>query len=498
MQRNITNNLCKTKKNSYYRHQLNINKYDDQNLDNIENGNYINDKIMWKNFKTITNNNKQVPPRNINHNGKFITSIKDICDIANQFYIDKIKKIRDNFTINNKINPINILSSLIKRNPNQIYIKYATNEQILKIISKAKNKNSVGPDIVSMKVVKKLSPFIVPHITHLVNAIIRTEVYPSNLKLSWISPLLKPDKASELIESYRPINNLSVIDKIVEQYLKDQINDFLDINDILNENHHGSKVDYSTLTALSCIKHKLISNYHKGKISTLIQTNLSAMFDTIDHSILIQKLDHYGIRGKFFRIITSFLSNRTQYVSIDSIQSKILPALDCSCIQGSKLSALLYTLYINEVPLLSKLIDSDIYKKLTNDNSEYISNIKEHITIQYVDDSNNIITSDDSVGLENYINKYFKLIESYYNLNKLKINPDKSKIMITCKPNLRESVSKVKLTTNDYIIEQVTKVKALGIFITTGLTNHAMANHIISKVNYRLSILKGVFKFCYK
>ena len=95
-------------------------------------------------------------------------------------------KIRDNFSLNNEINPINILSSLIKRNDNQIYIKYATNEQILKIISKAKNKNSVGPDIISMKVVKKLSPMIVPHITHLVNAIIRTEVYASNLKLSRI------------------------------------------------------------------------------------------------------------------------------------------------------------------------------------------------------------------------------------------------------------------------------------------------------------------------
>ena len=47
---------------------------------------------MWKNFKNITNNNKQVPPRNINHNGKYITSIKQICNIANQFYIDKIKK----------------------------------------------------------------------------------------------------------------------------------------------------------------------------------------------------------------------------------------------------------------------------------------------------------------------------------------------------------------------------------------------------------------------
>ena len=85
-------------------------------------------------------------------------------------------------------------------------------------------------------------------------------------------------------------------------------------------------------------------------------------------------------------------------MSIDSIYSEILPALDCSCIQGSKLSALLYTLYINEVPLLCNLMNTNIYNKLTNDTKEIIPNIVDHVTIQYVDDSNNIITSNDSVG----------------------------------------------------------------------------------------------------
>ena len=70
--------------------------------------------------------------------------------------------------------------------------------------------------------------------------------------------------------------------------------------------------------------------------------------------------------------------------------------------------------------------------------------------------------------------------------------------MITCKPQLRNSINNIQLTTTDYTVQQVTKVKALGIFITSGLSNIAMTNNIISKVNYRLSILKGVFKFCDK
>ena len=70
-------------------------------------------------------------------------------------------------------------------------------------------------------------------------------------------------------------------------------------------------------------------------------------------------------------------------------------------------------------------MNTKIYNKLTNDTQQIIPKTIEHVTIQYVDDSNNIITSNDSNGIELYINKYFKLLESFYNLNKLKINPDK-------------------------------------------------------------------------
>ena len=108
-------------------------------------------------------------------------------------------------------------------------------------------------------------------------------------------------------------------------------------------------------------------------------------------------------------------------------------------------------------------MSSDIYNSITGETKIENTKILEHITWQYVDDSNNVITSNDSTNISEYINKYFKLIEGYYNLNKLKLNPDKSKIMISCKPSLRSSVDKITLKTSDYIIEQVPKIKALGV-----------------------------------
>ena len=102
----------------------------------------------------------------------------------------------------------------------------------------------------SMRIIKKLNPILLPHITHLINSIIYTEIYPEVVKVSCITPILKPDKLCDIIDSYRSINNLAALDKIIEQYLKDQISAFIDDNNIILEDHHGSQRDHSTRTAL--------------------------------------------------------------------------------------------------------------------------------------------------------------------------------------------------------------------------------------------------------
>ena len=128
-----------------------------------------------------------------------------------------------------------------------------TMEDIARIIKRAKPKSLTGNDILSMRIIKKLYPAIIPHLTHLVNAIILTEIYPTILKVSHISPNIKPDKNSVCIDSYHPISNLSVIDKKIQQYLKYHIVAFFYINNVLHENHHGSHKFHSTVTALAAV-----------------------------------------------------------------------------------------------------------------------------------------------------------------------------------------------------------------------------------------------------
>ena len=92
---------------------------------------------------------------------------------------------------------------------------------------------------------------------------------------------------------------------------------------LLNK-HHGSRKYHSTTTVLSLIHHHLDSNYYNNKLSAIIETDLSAAFDTVKHGILLQKLEHYGIINKENFIFKSILENRFQYIEVEWCKSNCL------------------------------------------------------------------------------------------------------------------------------------------------------------------------------
>ena len=155
------------------------------------------------------------------------------------------------------------------------------------------------------------------------------------------------------------------MEKILECHVLHHLNLFLKDNHILHDNHHGGRKGHSTTSAITQINNKLLQNYENNKISAVLSCDNSAAFDTIDSAILINKLEHYGIRGNSLDFLKSYLEDRQQFVQIDTFNSDIKKSLPCSCVQGSKFSETLYTLYTNEIPLLHKLMHNDWYKKLT-------------------------------------------------------------------------------------------------------------------------------------
>ena len=204
-------------------------------------------------------------------------------------------------------------------------------------------------------------------------------------------------------------------------------------NNVLDKNHHGGRKKHSTVTAVTQIYDKLYSNDDKGLHTLLLATDLSSAYDTIDTEILLQKLDHYGIRGGFNDLFRSYYTDRQQYVKLDQACSTLKQSLSCSIYQGSRLSGIMFNAYCNEIPRLPNLINTEIYHKLVCKSKLDTKNIS-HMVTNFVDDSSNIIGFKKHDMIKNYVEKYYILSTKFYNINRLKINNDKNKMMILNKP----------------------------------------------------------------
>ena len=169
---------------------------------------------QWKTLKTETNTKQITTPNSITHNNETISSPLKIAEIANNFYINKINSIRQNFN-NNNCDPITILNKLIPRKINIFKLPYITNNETMQIIKKIKPSNPKGHDQINSRIIKTIKENIAPQSTYQFNSIIRTSNMRDIFKISKILPIGKPNKRTNNIESFRPINNLVLIEKTI-------------------------------------------------------------------------------------------------------------------------------------------------------------------------------------------------------------------------------------------------------------------------------------------
>ena len=131
----------------------------------------------------------------------------------------------------------------------------------------------------------------------------------------------------------------------------------METDNLILDSHHGSRKGYSTASNKTILEYKLNKDQEENKIDIVISCDLSKAFETIDHFILLQKLEFYGVKGNELKLFKSFLTNRTQFTQIGVFRSNILTMPSCICLQGSKNSGTFYTIYNNEVPLIHQLLD---------------------------------------------------------------------------------------------------------------------------------------------
>ena len=203
--------------------------------------------------------NKAQVPQRIRYNGSIVTSPAKIANIANEHYINKIRNINESLKGNG--NPIALLKEVVPRRSNErpFRLKFISLKETIKMIRSLKCSNSSGFDDITNQILKKLDLHIAYQICHMINCVMRTAKSPKIFKTTKIIPVSKPGKPTDDIDSFRPLNNLSSLEKLIEHWLGGIFVQWLEAEDVISMHHHGGRQGYLTLTVKAEIDKKTLT-----------------------------------------------------------------------------------------------------------------------------------------------------------------------------------------------------------------------------------------------
>jgi len=351
-----------------------------------------------------------------------------------------------------------------------------SNDEMRKVVLSMKNK-SCSLDPLPTCFVKSCVDVLVPTLTQIVNNSFENGVFPDECKTALVRPVIKKlELDRNILKHYRPVSNCSFLDKLLEKCAYNQLNDYLNVNSLYGKVQSAYRKGHSTETALLKIHNDVMLALDKRLDVILVLLDLSAAFDTIDHSILFQRLHiRFGLSGNVLNWIKSFLCGRYQKVCIDgSMVSKAKP-LEFGVPQGSILGPVLFSLYVTP---LEDIISSHGCSSMI-----------------YADDTQIYITCnrDSSLAtLENCVSD----LRSWMSSNFLALNDAKTEVIyFSSKFKNVNNAASVSVKIGDYNIVPSGVVRNLGVMFNADACMSTQVSQICKTASYSLYRLSKIRKY---
>ena len=373
------------------------------------------------------------------------------------FFNDKVEKIRTDLDTHESCNSFDIFSG------NALLDSFApvSEEKVKKIILKSPSKYC-DLDPIPSSLLNSCIDELVPSITNIINTSLSSGSVPESFKTALVKPLLKkPSLDQNDLKNYRPVSNLPFLSKVLEKVVLDQFKEHLETNDLSEPFQSAYRAHHSTETAVLKVLNDMLVGVDSGNVVLLSLLDLSAAFDTIDHKILLQRLEKsFGISGIVLKWFESYLTNRHQSVVIKgNLSSNHI--LKFGVPQGSVLGPVLFTIYTQP---LAKIIQS--------------FNLSYHM---YADDTQ-LYASVPPKNFDELVHVFencISAIKEWMNLNKLKLNDDKTVVILTGTSKGLSLVNKDSLTIGETEIAFAKKAKNLGVFFNDDLSMSSQINHVV-------------------